>query len=67
MRIGLTPVAVTRSGLMLNDLVIRRGKAAVHVLSVPSTGPTAALVLADDIVSFARHGTRKMVKHMDKE
>lgn len=55
-RTGVHAIAVNRAGQIVDTLVMRKGDAAVHVLNVPPHGATAALVLADDIVRFAREG-----------
>ena len=53
-RTGLRAVAIDRSGNIVDDLVVRKGAGATHVLSVPSQGATMALTIADDIVRIAK-------------
>ena len=50
---GVRAQAVSRSGAILDDFNIIRGKEAVHVLNAPSPGATSSLAIGAHIVDLA--------------
>lgn len=50
---GVRAQAVSRSGALLDDFSILRGKDAVHVLNAPSPGATSSLAIGSHIADLA--------------
>ena len=50
---GVRAQAVSRSGALLDDFSIIRGREAVHVLNAPSPGATSSLAIGDYIAELA--------------
>ena len=50
---GVRAQAVSRSGALLDDFSIIRGREAVHVLNAPSPGATSSLAIGAHIVELA--------------
>jgi L-2-hydroxyglutarate oxidase LhgO len=50
---GVRAQAVTSTGALLDDFVIRQTGNAIHVLNAPSPGATASLAIAETIVATA--------------
>jgi len=50
---GVRAQAVARSGALLDDFSILRGKEAVHVLNAPSPGATSSLAIGSHIAELA--------------
>ena len=50
---GVRAQAVSRSGVILDDFSIIRGREAVHVLNAPSPGATSSLAIGEHIVDLA--------------
>jgi len=50
---GVRAQAVSRSGTLLDDFTILRGREAVHVLNAPSPGATSSLAIGEYIVTLA--------------
>ena len=50
---GVRAQAVARSGALLDDFSILRGREAVHVLNAPSPGATSSLAIGEHIVKLA--------------
>jgi (S)-2-hydroxyglutarate dehydrogenase len=48
---GVRAQALASDGTLIQDFVIRQGAAALHLLNAPSPGATAALAIADVLVS----------------
>ena len=50
---GVRAQAVSRTGALLDDFSIIRGREAVHVLNAPSPGATSSLAIGDHIAELA--------------
>ena len=50
---GVRAQAVSRSGAILDDFHILRGRSAVHVLNAPSPGATSSLAIGEHIADLA--------------
>jgi L-2-hydroxyglutarate oxidase len=50
---GVRAQAVSRSGALLDDFNIMRGREAVHVLNAPSPGATSSLAIGQHIAGLA--------------
>ena len=50
---GVRAQAVARSGALLDDFSILRGKESLHVLNAPSPGATSSLAIGSHIAELA--------------
>jgi L-2-hydroxyglutarate oxidase len=51
---GVRAQAVSASGALVDDFVIRESRNAIHVLNAPSPGATASLAIGESIAEMAR-------------
>ena len=50
-RAGIRAQALTPQGKLVDDFVIEKGAAAVHVLNAPSPAATASLAIGEEILT----------------
>ena len=50
---GVRAQAVSASGALVDDFVIRQNRNAIHVLNAPSPGATASLAIGQSIAEMA--------------
>ena len=50
---GVRAQAVSASGALVDDFVIRQNRRAIHVLNAPSPGATASLAIGKSIAAMA--------------
>lgn len=50
---GVRAQAVSASGALVDDFIIRRSRSAIHVLNAPSPGATASLAIGESIAAMA--------------
>jgi len=49
-RAGIRAQALDQTGKLVDDFVIERGEAAVHVINAPSPAATASLAIGEEIL-----------------